>query len=136
MSLSNQTKNLIMCRSGCIVGVDVLLVLMSTSARVGPVWIQQKSAPGNVMLNLCFCIRWDQRVKYCLPVRPVSETSTHCFSCSGGTGTDQQIARRDTLHRSCVFASGGNCGSHSAFWYAKHRHTIFMLRWDRYGINK
>jgi hypothetical protein len=34
-----------------------------------------------------FCIRWDLRATYCVPVRPRSETSTHYFSCSGGTGT-------------------------------------------------
>jgi hypothetical protein len=34
-------------------------------------------------------------------------------------------ACRDTSHQTCVFSSAEICGSHSAFWCAKHRHTNF-----------
>jgi hypothetical protein len=47
-----------------------------------------KSAPRQVMQNLCFCILWVLRIRYCIPVRPGHETSTHYFSCMVGTGTD------------------------------------------------
>jgi hypothetical protein len=42
-----------------------------------------------------------------------------------------QKARRDTLHQTCVFESGGIGGSRSAFQcvrVAKHRCTIFHAR--------
>jgi hypothetical protein len=45
----------------------------------------------------------------------------------------------DTLHQTWVFAFGGICGSHSAFWCvwgAKVRHTIFMLTWVWYRFDK
>jgi hypothetical protein len=43
------------------------------------------------------------------------------------------------LRRTCAFASGGICGSHSAFRCILgtiHQSTIFMLGWDRYGFKK
>jgi hypothetical protein len=46
-----------------------------------------KSASGHVMLNLCFCIRWELWVTWCILMRPVRETSIHYFSCFSGTGT-------------------------------------------------
>jgi hypothetical protein len=39
----------------------------------------------------------------------------------------------DTLRRTCVFVSGGICGSHSAFqciWAVKRGHTIFHAQVD------
>jgi hypothetical protein len=68
----------------------------------------------------------------CIPVHPGRETSTHYFSCSGGSNTDSaKKTHRDTLRRTCVFASGGICESLSAFgwiWGMKHRCTIFHTR--------
>jgi hypothetical protein len=47
-----------------------------------------KNAPGHVKPNLCFCIRWDLRVMWCIPVRQGCEMSMRYFSCLGGTRTD------------------------------------------------
>jgi hypothetical protein len=56
------------------------------------------------------------------------ETSTHYFSFSGETSTDATIMAPRHVTLNCVFASGGICGSRSAFWcvrVAKCRCTIF-----------
>jgi hypothetical protein len=42
-----------------------------------------------------------------------------------------QKARVETLRQTCVFTSGGICGSRSVFWYiqgVKHERTIFHAR--------
>jgi hypothetical protein len=64
-------------------------------------------------------------------VRPGRETLTHYFSCSAGSGAVSIKSTRDTLCRTCVFASDGICGSRSAFRCVramKYRHTIFHAR--------
>jgi hypothetical protein len=43
-----------------------------------------KNALGHITPNLCFRIRWDVRVAWCIPVRLGCEISMHYFSCSGG----------------------------------------------------
>jgi hypothetical protein len=98
-----------------------------------------KGVVGHVTLNLYFYIRWDMWVTVCIPAHPWRETSTHYFSCSGGTGMDLIKAHRDMLHQTCVFASGGIYGSRSTFrciWVVKCRCTIFILRWDWYDYDK
>jgi hypothetical protein len=47
-----------------------------------------KTELGQVTPNMDFCIRWDLRVTYSIPVHSGPETSTHYFKCSGGTNTD------------------------------------------------
>jgi hypothetical protein len=67
------------------------------------------------------------------------KTSTHYFSYSGGTNAASNKARRDTLHRTCVFATDEICGSGSAFRHvrgAKHRRTIFHARVAWCGFQK
>jgi hypothetical protein len=67
----------------------------------------------------------------CISVRLGHESSTHYFSCSGGPSmvSIKSVARHVTLKFG--FASGGICGSCSAFWSvrgAKRRSTIFLAR--------
>jgi hypothetical protein len=45
-----------------------------------------KKASGQLMPNLCRCIRWYSWVTWCILVPPGREMSTHYFSCSGGNG--------------------------------------------------
>jgi hypothetical protein len=50
-----------------------------------------------------------------------------------------QKAHWDTLHQTCVFASGRICESRSAFRCIrgpKRRSTFFVFRWDQYGFHK
>jgi hypothetical protein len=62
-----------------------------------------------------------------------------CAVCNSRVGTVQipQEACRDTLRQTCVFASGGICGSRSAFWWireAKRRCPILHARVGRVQI--
>jgi hypothetical protein len=50
----------------------------------GPGVVRVKNALGHITSNMCFCIRWDLRVTWCIPVYPGHETLTQYFSCSGG----------------------------------------------------
>jgi hypothetical protein len=58
------------------------------SCSCGPSAYPTKYVSGHVTPNLCFYIRLNLLVTYCVPVRPGHETSTHFFSCSGGPGAD------------------------------------------------
>jgi hypothetical protein len=44
--------------------------------------------PGHITPNLCFCMKWDLWVSYCVLVHPGHEMSTQYFSCSGGPSSD------------------------------------------------
>jgi hypothetical protein len=45
-----------------------------------------KSALRHLTPSFCFCIRWNLRVTYCIPVHPSRATSMHYLSCSSGPG--------------------------------------------------
>jgi hypothetical protein len=72
-------------------------------------------------------------------MHPGRETSKHYFSCSGRLGvvSIKSAPRHFTLNLS--FASGGICGSLSAFWCvqgSKRQLTFFMLRWAQCDFHK
>jgi hypothetical protein len=62
----------------CASGARNVNALFSWSGRPGAVSI--KSLQGNVTPNLCFCIRWDLLVMYCIPVCPGYEPLMLYFS--------------------------------------------------------
>jgi hypothetical protein len=102
---------------------------------LGWAWCRNhKSVPGHVMMNLCFCIRWDLRVLYCILVHWGHKMSMHYFSCLSGVGTDStKSASRD------VFASSAICGHvvRSGASGVRNVDTLFfMLRWARYEYHK
>jgi hypothetical protein len=87
-----------------------------------------KSTLGHVTSNFSFCIRWDLRVAYCIPVHPSHQTPTHYFSCSGGPSTDylKSASRHITLN--LCFCICWIYGSRCAFRCIRgvnHRCTIF-----------
>jgi hypothetical protein len=99
----------------------------------------RKKREGTRYARLVFCIRWDLRVTYYISVHPGRETSKHFFHARVGPVQIPQKAHWDTLRQTCVFASIRICRSRSAFrcvQATKHRHTIFKVRWDRYGFHK
>jgi hypothetical protein len=103
-------------------GRETLMYYFSCSGGTGSA--STKSVVGHIMMNLCFCIRWDLWVKYCILVR---KTSTYYFSCSTGTSTNSTKSRsRHVTPNMYFFASDGICGSCSAFRCVKHRYTIFQ----------
>jgi hypothetical protein len=79
-------------------------------APVGLVQFPQKSASGHVMSNLCFWIRWDIRVTYCILVHQRRETSMHYFSRSWGQVRILEKVRWDTLCRTFVLHPVGPVG--------------------------
>jgi hypothetical protein len=63
----------------------------------------------------------------------------HCFDAQLAPNQIRQKVHSDTLRRICVFATGGICGSRSAFRCVramKRQRTILMLGWDRYRFDK
>jgi hypothetical protein len=55
------------------------------SCSGGPGAFFIESTPGHVMLNLCFCIRWNLRVTLGILVCPGHEMSMHYFHAWVGT---------------------------------------------------
>jgi hypothetical protein len=83
------------------------------------------------MPNLCFSLRWDPRVTHCNLVCLGDKTSTHYFSCSGGTGVVSIKSVVGDITPNFYFPSDGICGSCSAFQCdrgVKRRLTIFHSR--------
>jgi hypothetical protein len=62
-----------------------------------------KSAPGHVMPNLCYCIRWDLRVMSCIPMRPGHDTSPHFFVILGWDNKGFQQKHVGTRYAELVF---------------------------------
>jgi hypothetical protein len=110
---------------------------ISCSSETGAVSI--KSASGQVMLNLCFCIWWDMRVTYCILVRPGAKHRRTIFHAHVGPVWNPQKSAPSHITPNLCFASGGFYGSHSALRcvrVTKHRASFFLVRRDRYGFHK
>jgi hypothetical protein len=77
------TGHVVHCSAHGVRNIDALFCMIGWD-RYG---FQQKRAKRH-NAKLVFCIQWDLRVTYCIPLCLVCKTLTHYFSCSGGTGTD------------------------------------------------
>jgi hypothetical protein len=107
------------------------------SCQGGPRADPIKSKPGHIAPNLCFCIWCDLQVTYCVLMHTGHHMSMHYFSCPHGPGADPKKVYRNTLHRTCVFASAATYGSCSRFYCVpgmKCRRTNFHARVGPPGI--
>jgi hypothetical protein len=89
------------------------------------------SVLGHVTPNLCFSIRCDLRVMYCILLHLEHEISTHYFACSRGPSAVSTKTCPDTLYGTCVLHLVGSVGQivHSvATRPRKCRCTIFHAR--------
>jgi hypothetical protein len=84
--------------------------MLNFSCSGGPGAVSIKSASGHHTLNLHFCIQCDPFL--CVQV---AKHHRRIFHARVGPLQVPQNARRDTLRRTCVFASSAIFGSHSAF---------------------
>jgi hypothetical protein len=85
-----------------------------------------------VMPNLCFVIWWDLRVTSCIPLHLGAKRWRTIFHARVGPMWFSYKAHVEMLRQTCVFASGGICGSRSAFrcvWGIKHSFWN-MYRWN------
>jgi hypothetical protein len=73
-------------------------------------------------------------------VCPGRETSSHYFSCLGGTGTDSTQNASRHITRNLCFASSWICRSRSAFecvWVQNVNALFFLFGWvDAFSIKK
>jgi hypothetical protein len=75
----------------------------------------RKCASGHVTLNFCFCIRVRSVGHVVHFSASRAQNVNALFSCSGQTGTDFKKTAQGHITPNLYFASGGICGSHSAF---------------------
>jgi hypothetical protein len=93
---------------------------------------------GQVMPNLCFCIRWDLQVTWCIQVLTRHKMSTQYFSCLGGSGVASKKAH-DTRYAELVVFILWAAGHvvHSGVPRAQNINALFfMLGWDQYRFHK
>jgi hypothetical protein len=124
-SPSNRTKNQIMCRSGCIAGVDVHINFSASRP--------QNVAPLFFMHGWAQCSFHKKRVEthyaklvFLHPVVSMGDSAFRCIRVMKHRRTiiharvepvgNPQKAHRDMLCQTCGFASDGICRSRSAFW--------------------
>jgi hypothetical protein len=106
--------------SGCEISMHYF------SCSGGSCRVSINSATRHFTPNLCFCNRWE-----CISVGPGTKCRCTIFYAQVGPVRMSQKTRRDTIHRTCVFASGVICGSRSTFRCVratKCRHTTFYAR--------
>jgi hypothetical protein len=109
------------------------------SCSSGPAVDPIKCAAGHVTPNLCFCILCDLVSGTAFwSIRSMKHRCT-IFHAPMDSMQIPQKAYRDTLHRTCIFASGVIYVSRSSYWWVrvtKRRCTIFMLGWAWCGLQK
>jgi hypothetical protein len=94
-------------RPGCEISMHYFSCLGGTDTD------STESVSAHFTSYLCFCIWWDPWVTYCIPVLTGANHRDTIFDARVGLVWIPQKAHCDTLHQSCVFATGGIYGSGS-----------------------
>jgi hypothetical protein len=85
------------------------------SCLSGPGAVSIKSVAKHVTMNLFICIRGIHGARSAFQCVRDTKCDRDIFHAWVGPTRMSQKVRRDMLRRTCVFATGGICGSHSAF---------------------